>query len=160
MGRAARICYDPCPDGAGRAPRRGRRPRTIRRNDGGGGRLARRAVGGQAASPAKEIPVRKFHHVGIPTDRQHENEQYLEPARLYITDADASPYAIEWLRFEPGSPMPDQLKTQAHLAFEVDDLAAELEGRQVLIEPFEPMEGVKVAFILHEGTPIEFMQTS
>ena len=100
----------------------------------------------------------KFHHVGIPTTTQREGETYLAEGKLYVTDTEASPYCIEWLRFEDGSPMPDVLKTTPHVAFVVDDVEAEMADKDVLIEPWEPMEGVKVGFILHDGAPVEFMQ--
>jgi len=100
----------------------------------------------------------EFHHVGIPTDQKRENESLVEGGKVWVTDADACPFHIEWLRFEPDSPMPDQLKTIPHVAYKVDDLAAAMEGQDVLIEPFEAMPGLKVAFILHDGAPIEFMQ--
>lgn len=102
--------------------------------------------------------MQEFHHVGIPTQTRRENETYLEGAKLFVTDAEASAYAIEWLRFEEDSPMPDQLKNTPHVAFKVADIDAALEGKNVLIEPFSPMEGLKVAFILDDGAPIEFMQ--
>jgi len=102
----------------------------------------------------------EFHHVGIPTQTKRDGETYLEAGKVYVTDAESSPYSIEWLRFEPDSPMPEPLKTTAHVAFAVDDLAAALEGKDVLIEPFAPMEGLKVAFILHDGAPVEFMQVT
>ena len=44
--------------------------------------------------------------------------------------------------------MPEMLKTLPHIAYEVDDLGAELKGAEVLLEPFTPMEGVTVAFII------------
>ena len=100
----------------------------------------------------------EFHHIGIPTDQQRENEAFVEGGKVWVTDAGACPYAIEWLRFEPDSPMPEQLKTIAHVAFKVDDLAAAMEGKNVLVEPFEPMAGLKIGFILHDGAPIELMQ--
>ena len=100
----------------------------------------------------------EFHHVGIPTQTKREGETYLEKARLFVTDAAASPFKIEWLRFEPDSPMPEQLKTSPHVAFVVQDMDAALEGREVLIEPFQPMEGITVAFIMHDGAPVEFMK--
>jgi hypothetical protein len=103
--------------------------------------------------------VQEFHHVGIPTETRRDGETYLEPAKLYVTDAEASPYRIEWLRFEPDSPMPEALKKTAHVAFRVDDLQAALQGQDVLIPPFSPMEGIQVAFIMHDGAPVEFMQT-
>jgi hypothetical protein len=45
-----------------------------------------------------------------------------------------------------------------HVAFEVDDLEAALEGREVLIEPNSPSPGVRVAFVVDNGAPVELMQ--
>jgi hypothetical protein len=45
-----------------------------------------------------------------------------------------------------------------HVAFEVDDLAAALEGHHVIIEPNSPSPGVTVAFIEVSGAPVELMQ--
>ena len=64
------------------------------------------------------------------------------------------------MRFEPDSPLPELVKTVPHVAFAVDDLEAELVGKQVLIEPNSPSEGVTVAFIVDNGAPIEFLQFS
>ena len=102
--------------------------------------------------------MRTLHHVGIPTAEKRNNETYLEDARVYITDAAKSPNKIEWLRFEADSPMPRMLQTLPHIAYQVDDLVEEMEGKDVLMEPFSPMEGVTVAFIIEEGAPIELMQ--
>jgi len=104
--------------------------------------------------------MRTFNHFGIPTTTARPGESYLADAKLYITDAEQSPNGIEWLRFEPGSPMPAMLQTLPHIAYKVDDLQAELEGAEVLLEPFSPMEGVTVAFVVEEGAPIEFLQFS
>jgi hypothetical protein len=45
-----------------------------------------------------------------------------------------------------------------HVAFEVDDLEAELVGREVLISPNSPSEGIRVAFIVENGVPVEFLE--
>ena len=100
----------------------------------------------------------KFHHVGIPTTEKHDHEVYLEDAKLYVTDIDQSPYRVEWLRFEEGSPMPELLKTTSHVAFVVEDLEKALEGKEILMQPFTPMEGLTVAFIISDGAPVELMQ--
>lgn len=102
--------------------------------------------------------MKQFHHIGVPTQKKQANETYLAAAKLYVTDAAANPFAIEWLRFEAGSPMPKEIQEFTHVAYKVDDIQAELAGQQILIPPFEPMPGLKVAFILHEGVPVEFMQ--
>ena len=102
--------------------------------------------------------MKEFSHIGIPTTVAREGEIHLEGGGVYITDFQSHPNKIEWLRFEENSPLPEVLKTVAHVAFEVDDLDVALAGNEILIEPFEPVEGLKVAFILDDGAPVEFMQ--
>ncbi len=102
--------------------------------------------------------MRRYHHVGIPTDRPIENEIYLPHLKMFAAGLNDSPYGIEWVRFEPDCPLPDLVKRFPHVAFEVDDLARELEGCEVIIEPNRPSEGVTVAFIVHNGAPVEFLQ--
>ena len=104
--------------------------------------------------------MKNFHHIGIPTTKQRDGETYLEGAKLFVTDCNDSENRIEWLRFEDGSPLPEVLKTTAHVAYAVEDLDAALEGQSILMEPFEPMEGVRVAFILEDEAPVELMQIS
>jgi catechol 2,3-dioxygenase-like lactoylglutathione lyase family enzyme len=104
--------------------------------------------------------LRKYHHVGIPTANPRENESYLSTAGVYHSGFETSPYGIEWMRFDPDSPLPDLVKTVAHVAFEVDDMESELEGKEVLIEPNAPSEGVTVAFIVDNGAPVEFIEFS
>ena len=50
------------------------------------------------------------------------------------------------------------MTTVAHVAFEVDDLAAAIDGQKVIIEPNSPSDGVLVAFIEGNGAPVELMQ--
>lgn len=100
----------------------------------------------------------EYHHVGVPTDTEHPGEQYLADAKLYITNPDDHPYRFEFLRFEPGSPLPEALKTRTHVAFRVDNLGDALQGEQVVIQPFEPMESLRVAFIMKDSVLIELME--
>jgi catechol 2,3-dioxygenase-like lactoylglutathione lyase family enzyme len=100
----------------------------------------------------------RYHHVGFPTDEPRPDETYLERFKVYVSGYETSPFGVEWMRFEPGSPFPEIVKTVPHVAFEVDDLEAAIAGHEVLIEPNSPSAGVRVAFILHDGAPIEFLQ--
>lgn len=99
-----------------------------------------------------------FHHFGVPTDAKHENETYIEGAKVYITDAESHPYNVEFLRFEDDSPMPKAVKANPHAAFMVEDLNQALAGRDVLIEPFDATEELRVAFITDGDAVIELMQ--
>jgi hypothetical protein len=102
--------------------------------------------------------MRKYHHLGIPTDVPREDEEYLERFKTYVSGYESNPFGIEWMRFEPDSPIPDLVKRVPHVAFEVDDLEKELEGQEVLIAPNSPSEGVRVAFIVVNGAPVEFLE--
>jgi hypothetical protein len=44
-----------------------------------------------------------------------------------------------------------------HVAFVVADIEKAIKGKDVLIEPNSPTEGVIVAFIVENGAPIEFL---
>ena len=100
----------------------------------------------------------KYHHLGIPTTEQRPGETYLERFKVYVAGYESNPFGIEWMRFEPDSPFPELVKTVPHVAFEVDDLEAALAGHEILIAPNSPSQGVRVAFIVHDGAPIEFLE--
>ena len=102
----------------------------------------------------------KYHHFGVPTQKQSADETYLEGAKLFLTDPANHPYNVEFLRFEADSPMPEVIRTQPHAAFVVDDLDAALEGQNVVLEPFDANETTRVAFILDGDALIEVMVIS
>jgi hypothetical protein len=78
--------------------------------------------------------------------------------KLYRRGFPASPYGIEWMRYEAGSPVHELVKRVPHVAFEVDDLDEALEGKTVLSLPGSPSEGVRTAMIVEDGCPIELIQ--
>ena len=102
----------------------------------------------------------KYHHLGIPTDQVMPGETYLPRFVLYVSGFSASPFGIEWMRFEKESPISSLIKTVPHLAFEVDDLDAELAKRDlnVITAPNSPSDGIRVAMIEHNGAPIELIE--
>jgi len=100
----------------------------------------------------------KYHHLGIPTRSPQPGETYLEQYDTYCTDHESNPYGIQWMRFEADCPFPEIVRTVPHVAFEVDDLAAAIEGQEILIAPNSPSTGVLVAFVLVDGAPVEFLQ--
>ena len=99
----------------------------------------------------------RFHHLGVPTDVPRPSEYYVEAFKMYVSGFWTSPYGVEWMRFEPGSPIAEIIQKVPHLAFEVDDLDAALEGKEILTPPNSPSEGVMVAMILHNGAPVELI---
>ncbi len=102
--------------------------------------------------------MKKYHHVGIPSDTAHPGETYLEEFKMYCTDHKSNPFGIQWMRFEADCPLPELVKTVPHVAFEVDDLERALSGHEILIEPNSPSDGVVVAFVVCDGAPVEFLE--
>ncbi len=100
----------------------------------------------------------KYHHVGIPTTVARDGEETLERYGLHCTDHERNPFGIQWMRYDDDCPLPELVRTVAHVAFEVDDLYAAIEGHDILIEPNSPSEGVLVAFVVVDGAPIELLQ--
>lgn len=99
-----------------------------------------------------------FHHTGIPTDQKREGESYAASVRMYTSDNGGN-FRIQWHRFEEGSPLHPLIRTLPHVAFKVEDLAAAIEGEEVILGPYEPLDGFFVAMINDGGVPVEFIQT-
>jgi hypothetical protein len=100
----------------------------------------------------------RYHHIGIPTDVPRPGELYLARFKMYVSAFETSPCGIQWMRFEPDSPIHALIKSVPHVAFEVDDLAAAIAGKEILTEPNSPSEGVLVAMILDSGAPVELLE--
>jgi hypothetical protein len=102
----------------------------------------------------------RYHHLGIPTDNPIVGERYIPQFKFYVSGFDSSPFGIEWMRFEPDSPIDDLIKRVPHLAFEVDDLDLELfkHDFSIITYPNAPAEGIRVAMIIHNGAPIELIE--
>lgn len=99
-----------------------------------------------------------FHHIGIPTDEIKPNEKYLKDYKLYVSGFDSSEYGIEWMRFEKDSPVNEIIKRIPHIAFEVENLEAVVKNKIMIGEISLPSKGLKVAMILENGAPIEFLE--
>jgi hypothetical protein len=102
----------------------------------------------------------RYHHLGIPTSTLRPGELYVPRLKVTVSGYETSPYGVQWMRFDADAPYPEIIKTVPHVAFEVDDLTAALEGKEILIPPNSPSEGVMVAMIVHNGAPVELLEFS
>ena len=102
----------------------------------------------------------KFHHIGIPTGKRMPGERYLPLFKFHVAGFDTSPFGVEWMRFEEGSPIHPLIQTVPHIAFAVDDLEYELSHRnfKMITPPNSPANGVRVAMIEHNGAPVELIE--
>src|SRR5215472_1535754 len=100
----------------------------------------------------------RYHHIGIPHTQPRAQEHHVAHLGVHVSGFETSPYGIEWIRFEPHCGVPAIVRTVPHIAFAVDDLDEALKGREILIAPTEPSVGVRVAFILDDGAPVELLE--
>ena len=104
--------------------------------------------------------MRLFDHVGIPTGEKQPDEMYVEATKVWVTNPLRSPHKIEYLRFEPDSPVTGPVRDLPHMAFQVDSLDKEIQGTEILLGPFSPTDTLRVAFVLKDGAVFEFMENS
>jgi hypothetical protein len=99
-----------------------------------------------------------FHHVGIPVTDKLPEDTYNQSLKMHATGYFETPYAMEWMEFDAGSTLPEIIKKQPHIAYVVDDLKRAIKGRNIVLEPTSPADGVTVAFVLEGRDLIEFLQ--
>ncbi|NQT14794.1 MAG: hypothetical protein HQ582_18720 [Planctomycetes bacterium] len=100
----------------------------------------------------------EFEHIGIVTIRKKPNERFVPATRVWVTDFTEHPYRVEWLRFEPDSPVTGPVREMPHVAYRVDDIEAAGEGMSVLIAPFDAGPRFAGFYQAADGAVVEFVK--
>jgi len=100
----------------------------------------------------------QFDHIGIVTTEKKSDEMYVAATKVWVTDFQNHPFHVEWLRFEPDSPVTGPVRTGPHVAYRVDDIRAASKGMKVLLEPFDAGIAMVGFFQTDDGAVVEFMQ--
>jgi len=101
-----------------------------------------------------------FDHIGIPTTKKQQDEKFVPATRVWITDAQKHPFLVEWLRFEPDSPVTGPLLTEPHVGFRVKSrkqIKELSQGMKVLLEPFDAGFAVAGFYQTPDGANIELV---
>ncbi len=101
----------------------------------------------------------EYHHMGIPTTEIREDERYSPRFKMY-TSGGSLPLRIQWHRFEEGSSLHHLIQTKMHVAFKVENLEEAIQGKELLLGPYEPIKYFHVAMFLEDGVLIELIETS
>jgi hypothetical protein len=105
--------------------------------------------------------MRTFHHIGLVTETEKPGEQYFELLKVWGTSPDEDRNRVEWVRFSPDSPLADTpVAKMPHISWAVDDLEAELEGKDVVVGPTVAAEGVRIAYFMSDGALIEYLEVA
>lgn len=99
----------------------------------------------------------RYLHTGIIVGEKLPEMTYIEPLKVWITDASKDKYAIEFLYFEPDSPMAGAIQEQPHVAYAVDNLDEAIAGTSILL-PKMDIGPAEIAFVYDHDTVVEFYQ--
>ena len=95
--------------------------------------------------------MKKFTHFGAVCSEKKEGMGYIESIKCWASDPSADPNLIEFLFFEPDSPMIDTpVAKGGHVAYQVSDLDAMIADKKLVFGPMEVAPGVKIAFFIDE----------
>ena len=100
----------------------------------------------------------QFDHVGIITTEKHDDEIYVPATKVWVTDFRKNPYHIEWLRYEPDTPVTGPVRHLPHVAFRVDSIQEAAKGLKVLLEPFDAGLATVGFYQTPDGGIVEFME--
>ncbi len=102
----------------------------------------------------------QYLHIGIPVTNKKKNMEYNEDLKFwYNTDVESYDYKIEYLKFEEGTPFPEIMHKNPHVAYKVDDMAPYLEDADsIIFEPLSLGENIRIAFIIKDDAIIELFE--
>ena len=100
----------------------------------------------------------QFDHIGIVTTEKKSDEMYVAATKVWVTDFRSHPFHVEWLRFEPDSPVTGVVRQGPHVAFRVESIAEAAKGLKVLLDPFDVGFAVVGFYQTEDGVVVEFME--
>jgi len=104
--------------------------------------------------------MKSFHHVAMLSERERPGEVFSDLLKVWVVSPDDDPHRVEWVRIASDSPLLDTpLARMPHVAWEVDDLDAELQGKELVYGPIDVGGGLRTAFFLMNGALIEYMES-
>lgn len=101
----------------------------------------------------------KYLHIGIPVTNKKPGMTYNEGMKIWMSNPDDYDYKIEYLKFEEGTPFPEIMHKNPHVAYQVDDAEPYLkDADQVIFGPVESGPGARLAFIIKDDAIIELCE--
>ena len=102
----------------------------------------------------------EYMHIGIPITNRKPNMTYNEGAKFWVSNVDDYDYKIEYLKFEEGTPFPEEIHRNPHVAYKVDDLEKYIsDADSVICGPMTANDkGDRLAFVWKDGAILELYQ--
>ena len=103
--------------------------------------------------------MRKFHHIGLVTDKEMPGEMYFESLKVWGTNPDDDPNRVEWVRFSPQSPLADTpVAKMPHVSWLVDNLDEEIKGKELVVGPLAVGDNIRIAYFMMDEALVEYLE--
>ena len=103
----------------------------------------------------------EYMHIGIPITNKKPGMVYNEGAKFWVSNVDDYDFKIEYLKFEEGTPFPEVLHRNPHVAYKVDNLEKYIEDADsVIYGPMMANETDRLAFVWKDGAIIELYEAN
>ena len=101
----------------------------------------------------------EYMHIGIPITNKKPGMVSNEGAKFWVSNVDDYDYKIEYLKFEEGTPFPEEIHRNPHVAYRVDDLQKYIDDADsVICGPMDVSETARIAFVWKDGAMIELYE--
>ncbi len=104
------------------------------------------------------MAVKNFMHVGVPITTKKEGMNYVDGLNIWLSSTD-NEYTFEYLKFEEGTPFPEIMHKNPHIAYNVDCLEDHIAtADSVIFGPAPFGDSARYAFIIKDDVIIELFQ--
>jgi len=101
----------------------------------------------------------EYLHIGIPVTNKKPGMNYVDAMKLWMSNPDDYDYKIEYLKFEEGTPFPEIMHKNPHIAFKVDDIEKYIkDADSTIFPPTEIGPGTRIAFVIKDDTILELYE--
>lgn len=101
----------------------------------------------------------KYDHMGVPLNQITDDMVHIEKLKMWVTKYEDSSFRVQYHFYDKGCTIHQLIQSRPHVALRVPNLVEAIVGQNVILAPYEPLPGYKVAFIESEGTPIELIES-
>lgn len=101
----------------------------------------------------------EYMHIGVPVTNKKPGMTYNEGMKLWMSNPDDYDFKIEYLKFEEGTPFPEIMHKNVHIAYKVDDLEHYMEkADSTIFGPLVLSDTVRLAFVIQDDVIIELYE--
>lgn len=101
----------------------------------------------------------EYMHIGIPITNKKPGMTYNEAMKFWVSNVDDYDYKIEYLKFEEGTPFPEIMHKNPHVAYKVDDMEKYIaDADRTIFGPETIGPGARIAFVIKDDAIIELYE--